>query len=331
MTELHASDAGQDPPGRRSARSALPGRHRSALRLALATLLIAALAVLGDAALITSRVDHLDIDLSGGAGDVDGRTWVLLGLDSRLDLPTGADVADFGSADDVPGARADVIVVVHQNDQGTTVLSVPRDVLAATPRGAERLALSWLAGPSVTVGALCSLGIPTDHLVTIDLAGFAGMIDAAGGLDIDVPEPVRDQPAGLELTASGRQHVDGITALAMVRSRHPEHLVDGAWVPTTVDPDGRATAAGTVLSALTDQIRGSLLRPWRLHRVAWAASGAVQVDPDTSVTELASLARADLGPVQVLPVGEPVGQSITRLPVRATSDAVRAAGMSCRP
>jgi LCP family protein required for cell wall assembly len=238
-------------------------------------------------------------------------------------------VADFGTADDVPGARADVVVVVHQSDQGTSVLSVPRDVLAVTPRGPERLALSWLAGPEVTVGALCSLGIPTDHLVTVDLAGFAGVVDAAGGLDVDVPTPVRDEPAGLELTRGGRQHVDGATALAMVRSRHPEQLVDGAWVPAPVDPDGRATAAGTVLSALVGQIRGAAVRPWRLQRTAWAASGAVRVDPDTSVTELASLARADLGAVQVLPVGEPLGTAIARLPVRATSDAVRAAGMSC--
>jgi LCP family protein required for cell wall assembly len=329
MTSRTTTDAGQGLPGRRSARSVLLRRPRHPVRVALAALVVLVLAVLGDVALITSRIDHLDVALAGSPEDQDGTTWVLLGLDSRTDLPTGADVTDFGTAADVPGTRADVVVVVHQGDHGTTVLSVPRDVVVRAPEGPDRLALTWLAGPANTVGALCSLGIPTDHLVTVDLAGFAGLVDAAGGLDVDVPEPVRDVPAGLELPTAGRQHVDGVTALAMVRSRHPEHLADGGWVPATVDPNGRASAAGTVLSALAAQVRGSLLRPVRLQRTAWAASGAVQVDPDTSMTELASLARADLGSIQVLPVGEPLAPAIARLPIRATSDAVRAAGMSC--
>jgi len=177
---------------------------------------------------------------------------------------------------------------------------------------------------------LCGLGIPTDHLVTVDPRGFAAMVDAAGGLDVDVPQPVRDTYTGLELDRAGRQHVDGLTVLAMVRSRQPEHLVDGRWVPAPVDPDGRATEAGAVLSALVGQVHGALVRPWRLQRLGWAAPGAVQVDSGTSAAELAALARSHLGPVQVLPVAAPVGDSLVRLPTAATRATLRAAGMSCR-
>jgi LCP family protein required for cell wall assembly len=289
------------------------------------------LALATDSALLASRVHRLDVNLSAGGGDANGRTWVLLGLDSRADLPADADVADFGSTDQVPGARTDVVIVVHQTDQGTTAYSVPRDVLVHTDRRIDRLALAWLDGPQGTVDALCSLDIPTDHLVTVDLRGFATLVDAAGGLDVDVPEPVRDEYTGLELTRAGRQHVDGLTALAMVRSRHPEHLVDGRWLPTPVDPDGRASAAAAVLSALVDQVHGALARPWRLQRIGWTASDAVRVDPGTSVPELASLARADLGPVQVLPVAEPLGDTLVRLPTSDTTAALRTAGMSCDP
>ena len=327
MTSSTTADAGQGPPDRRLPRPH-PGRRR-AVRVTLLVVVSILVALVVDGALVAARVDRLDVDLSQGPGDADGRTWVLLGLDSRADLPDGAEIGHFGTVDDVPGTRTDVVIVVHQTDAGTTVFSLPRDVVVNTDRRFDRLALAWLDGPQNTVDALCRLGIPTDHLVTVDLHGFAAVVDAAGGLDIDVPEPVRDSYSGLELTTAGRQHVDGVTALAMVRSRHPEHLVDGQWTPAPADPDGRATEAGAVLSALIDQVHGALARPWRLQSIAWTAADAVQVDPGASTSELASLARSDLGPVQVLPVGDPVGTSIARLPNRATSDAVRAAGMSC--
>jgi LCP family protein required for cell wall assembly len=320
VTPPHDRDAGQAPPGRRRPRS----KRR---RAALTAVLLAVLLLLADAAVLADRVGEVDVTLA--ADDSDGRTWVLVGLDSRATLPEGADVRDFGTPEAVPGSRADVVLVVHQTDAGTTVLSVPRDLVVPSGRHLDRLALSWLGGPSATVAALCRLGIPTDHLVTVDLAGFAAVVDAAGGLDVDVPEPVRDRPAGLLLERAGRQHVDGATALALVRSRHPEHRVDGAWVPAPVDPDGRATAAGTVLSALVAQVQRSSLLPWRLQSVAWAASGALAVDPDTSVVDLAALARADMGAVTVLPAADPPAGALPRLPTPETRAVVAAAGMQC--
>ncbi|MEX5720955.1 LCP family protein [Geodermatophilus maliterrae] len=323
MTAPHDTDAGQGSPGRRR-RFPLPRGRARVLLVLLAVLLAAAGA---DVAVLAARVDEVRVDLH--ADDADGRTWVLVGVDSRARLPEGADPADFGTPEAVPGSRADVVVVVHQTDAGTTALSVPRDLVVWTGTSGGRLALTWLDGPQATVDALCGLGITTDHLVTVDLGGFAAVVDAAGGLEVDVPEPVRDGPAGLLLPRAGRQHVDGATALALVRSRHPEHRVDGAWVPARVDPDGRAGAAGTVLPALLERVHGSLALPWRLQAVSWAASGAVAVDPGTSATDLLGLAGADLGPVPVLPAGEPFGSVLARRPTAATTAAVAAAGLSC--
>ncbi len=321
MTAPQDTDAGQGSPGRRRP-FPLP---RPRVLLALLALLLVAAGT--DAAVLAARVDEVAVDLR--ADDADGRTWVLVGVDSRARLPADAEPADFGTAEAVPGSRADVVVVVHQTDAGTTALSVPRDLLVVHGTTTERLATTWLDGPQATVEGLCGLGIPTDHLVTVDLAGFAAVVDAAGGVDVDVPEPVRDEPAGLLLTRAGPQHVDGATALALVRSRHPEHLVDGAWVPAPVDPDGRAGAAGTVLSALLDRVHGALPRPWRLQTVGWAASGAVAVDPGTSATDLLDLAGADVGPVSVLPAGDPLGSTLARPPTAGTTAAVAAAGLTC--
>ncbi|MBB3678388.1 LCP family protein required for cell wall assembly [Modestobacter versicolor] len=293
------------------------------MSLVLAVLVVLLVGV--DLAVLSGRVDRVVVSTSAGPGT----TWVLVGVDSRADLPAGTTAAQFGTTTDVPGARADVVLVVHSNGEESTVLSVPRDVVLSDGETSGRLALSWLDGPQSTVDALCNLGIPTDHLVSVDLAGFASVVDAAGGLDVDVPAPVRDRAAGLELAEGGRQHVDGRTALALVRSRHPEQLMDGQWVPAQVDPDGRASAAGQVMDALVDQVQGSVTRPWRLQRVAWAVTGALTVDDGTSAAELASLATLDVGPVSVLPVGAPVDGTLLRFPSPETRAALTAAGMTC--
>ena len=322
MTRSTRADAGQGPPGRRSAH---PRRRR--LVIGVTAALVGVVVLLGvDAAQLTSRIDRFNtLSLADGPGT----TWVLVGLDNRADLPDGASVDTFGTPEQVPGSRADVVVVLQQTPEGMTVLSVPRDVVIRSAGRPTRLALTWLQGPQATVDALCSLGIPTEHLVSVDLAGFAAVVDAAGGLEVDIPAPVRDPGAGLLLPDAGRQHVDGYTALALVRSRHPESLVDGVWTPAPIDPDGRATAAGRVLSALTSAAKSSIWRPWRLQSTAWAASAALTMDGGTSLPELASLAIEHLSPVQVLPVGPPVNGTVARSPVAETAEAVAAAGMSC--
>lgn len=290
--------------------------------------LVLVLTVLGtDAMVLAGRLGELDVELA--ADDTDGRTWVIVGLDSRDNLPAGADRDTFGSPEAVPGSRADVVLVLHQTDAGTTALSVPRDLLVRSGGHTSRLALTWLDGPQATVEALCALGIPTDHLAAVDLAGFVAVVDAVGGLEIDVREPTRDPGAGLLLPQAGRQTVDGATALAVVRSRHPEHPLDGVWVPAPVDPDGRADTAATVLAALVDELQYARMRPDRLHAVAWAAADALAVDPGTSTSDLLALAGSEPGAVAVLPAGPPRGSVLARRPTDATLAAVGDAGLSC--
>ena len=329
MTPRTTADAGQDTPGRRSPRSRrrlIPRTRRG--RVGAGAVLAAFLVVLAvglDAGLIASRIDRMPLQPRPGPGT----TWVIVGLDSRADLPDGTSAAQFGTTKQVPGARADVVLVVHRSSDRTTVISVPRDLVVGSGRQVDRLALSWLGGPQRTVDALCGIGIPTDHLVSVDLRGFAAIVDAAGGLDVDVPEPVRDPAASLLLPRGGRQHVDGATALALIRSRHPEHLVDGTWTPAPIDPDGRATAAGAVLSALADAARPSPLHPWRLQRTAWATAGSVSVNEGTSVLDLAGLAGARLDGVQVVPASQPTAGALSRFVTHDTQQVIASAGMSC--
>jgi LCP family protein required for cell wall assembly len=323
MIDTALTDAGRISSGRR------PPRPPAARRRRLWLCAVAVFVVLGgvaiDAVVLTGRIDRVAVQFPEGPGE----TWVLVGEDSRAQLPDGASVAAFGTEEQVPGSRADVVLVVHTSGERTTVLSVPRDVVVPDAAMPGRLALSWLDGPQSTVDALCGLGIAADHLVAIDLAGFAAVVDAVGGVDVAVPAPVRDPAAGLELRSSGVQHLDGATALALVRSRHPEQWVDGGWTPAPEDADGRATAAAGVLRALGEQARGALRRPWRLRALASAGSEALTVDDGTSSLELLDLLRTDLDAFAVLPVGDPVGGSVTRFATDRTVQTLETAGMSC--
>lgn len=128
----------------------------------------------------------------------------------------------------------------------------------------------------------------------------------------------------------GRKQVSGgTTALALVRSRHPEHLVDGPWVPAVPDADGRA-AAGTVLRALATAARAGTLQPRQLQSLAWAASSALGVDDGTPPALLTGLIGSPLRSVDVLPVGPPVSRTVARYPTAATRAAPSSPTLSRR-
>ena len=88
------------------------------------------------------------------------------------------------------------------------------------------------------------------------MAQFATIIDSLGGVEVDIPEPVRDAYTGLNLASAGRHRLSGIDALALVRSRHPEILRDGSWVAMS-QADGaqrRSQSTATVMQAVLSAI-----------------------------------------------------------------------------
>lgn len=72
-------------------------------------------------------------------------------------------------------------------------------------------------------------GRPIDAVLVADLWGVIKVVDAMGGIDIDVPSPVYDDRypdpvmGRIEISIpAGRQHLDGRMALAYARSRHQD-------------------------------------------------------------------------------------------------------------
>jgi LCP family protein required for cell wall assembly len=139
------------------------------------------------------------------------------------------------------GPRADAILLILLPSDGSApiIASLPRDLYVTNPCIDQYARLNTGLGgcKGVAGGAeLLSLmvkeytGIEVDHFARIDFSGFAGIIDALGGVDICVDNPVRDAKAHLDLPA-GCTHANGAQALAWVRTRHTEEYVDGKWQP----------------------------------------------------------------------------------------------------
>jgi len=296
--------------------------------------LVVLLAAAADVLLVANRVRHVEVRMPAAAA---GTTYLLVGSDSRSTLPDGMSRYDIGDEAQVPGARADVVLVVHVRPDGTsTTFSVPRDLLVATATGhLHRVALTLNdGGPQELVDALCrSLGIRTSHLVMVEFAGFTEVVDAAGGVPVVLDAAVRDRWSGLDL-AAGPHTLTGVQALALVRSRHSERQVGGQWVALTEQQgaDQRTHWAGEVFATLRDAADRARTDPFLAQRLAWAGSGALTTDSATGVLDLAAMARA-AGDVIDLPVAPIPGGTWAVQQSDATTAALAAAGITqdCTP
>lgn len=160
-----------------------------------------------------------------------GRQVILLvGSDSREDL---TDTSGFGEFE---GNRADVVMVLFKEPDSTGLLSIPRDLLVENPCGGRDDRISAMLqgcddynGPTLLTLAVEDLiGHSVDHFALVDLAGFQDAVDALGGYEICVDNPVRDVRANLQLRA-GCTQANGEQTLAWMRSRRTQELTDNGW------------------------------------------------------------------------------------------------------
>ncbi len=285
--------------------------------------------MLGDYVLLSRRLTHVHVAFpSGGTG----QTWVIAGSDSRSSLPAGPKW--YGTANQVPGERADVVVVVHQYDGKTSALSIPRDMLVIPAKGhISRLTLTLNQSPQWLVNGLCTtLRIPATHLVIVTMNAFTKVVDALGGITVNVPHPVRDLFSGLDINQTGNVHIDGLEALALVRSRHPEQLIRTKWVPATLSAGsaGRTYWAGHVFAALGLAAQGAHRNPITAQRVLWAATDGMKTDQNTSLWSLKDIDLAGT-PVRDLP-GRQLANNLAVTANAATRQALADAGYgpACR-
>lgn len=122
--------------------------------------------------------------------------------------------------------RTDSMIIVSVDTQVNVVrlLSIPRDLWVYIPsHGYNRVNTADLwgeldkkgGGPERVKRTIhYNLGIPIHYYVRVDFQGFIKIVDAVGGVDIDVECPLSD----INLSA-GMHHMDGRDALRYARSR----------------------------------------------------------------------------------------------------------------
>lgn len=150
---------------------------------------------------------------------------LILGLDRR----SGEDYV----------ARSDTVMLMTVYPPGPRValLSIPRDLYVDVPGyGHDRINTAHFWGENAVSGGGPALamqtvaqnfGVPVHHYVRVDFTAFRAIVDAVGGIDVVVEQPVVDDAyptddygvMHIEIPA-GPQHMDGETALRYARSRH---------------------------------------------------------------------------------------------------------------
>ncbi|MFJ4749495.1 LCP family protein [Streptomyces albogriseolus] len=224
----------------------------------------------------------------------EGTNYLIVGSDSRAGL-SDEDKKRLrtGSSE---GKRTDSMMILHTGSNGPTLISLPRDSNVEIPtfKGSEsgktyqgtgrqvKLNAAYAEdGPELLVRTVeFNTGLHIDHYVEIGFAGFANIVDAAGGVEIDIPQDIKDTKSGADFR-KGKQTLNGEEALAFVRTRY-------ALAGSDLD---RTKNQQKFLSALANQVAtpGTVLNPFRLYPTMGAGLDSLIVDKDMGLFDLADM------------------------------------------
>ena len=195
---------------------------------------------------------------------------LIMGVDKRED--------DVGRSDTL------MIATIDPRLDQATLLSIPRDTrVKIRGRGYDKINAAYAyGGVRLTESTVENfLGIDIDHYIQIDTSSFVKIIDAIGGVDIDVEkrmfyEDPWDDNGGLVIDLyPGQQHMDGKTAVTYVRYRDSEGDI------------GRVKRQQAFMAACMDKVTSPEIVP-RIPKIVREVIDAVETD--MSLRELLELA-----------------------------------------
>lgn len=211
-----------------------------------------------------------------------------------------------------------LLLSIKPVSQTAVMISIPRDLVVPIPAlpangtitarinlayaiGVDRQSFpnvraSWTGatgGGDLAAATVANVtGQPVDYWVAVDFKAFREVVDAVGGIDLTIPEPLDDPyfPAG-ESTAythihfdAGPQHLNGERALEYARSRQTTSDFDRSRrqrlillaIQHRIDNLGSLPKLVGLVSALRDSVRTNL-RPVELRQLAHTL-GHIPVD-----------------------------------------------------
>src|SRR4051794_26761481 len=199
---------GQAPPPRFPARpsgtpSKPPRRRRGGPRVGRILLVLLVIVLIGTGVLYVvfdgklQRTEALP-DYEGRPGGGRGANWLIVGSDSREGL-SESERQRLGTGF-TAGRRTDTVMILHIPRPGgpTTLVSLPRDSYVPIPgRGRNKLNAAFsFGGPKLLARTVeQATGLRMDHYMEIGFGGFAGLVDAVGGVTMCIDKPVKDKDA----------------------------------------------------------------------------------------------------------------------------------------
>ncbi|MBO6235945.1 MAG: LCP family protein, partial [Schwartzia sp.] len=163
---------------------------------------------------------------------------------------------------------------VDPKKKSASLLSIPRDTRVHVPGyGYDKVNVAYsLGGHELTQDTVEEfLDTPVEHYVLIKVPTFKRIIDAIGGVDIDVEKRMEyvdewDDDGGLVIDLyPGPQHMDGATAITYVRYRDEEGDI------------GRIERQQKFMKAVMDQVMSPSIIP-RLPNIIREVMGSVETD-----------------------------------------------------
>jgi polyisoprenyl-teichoic acid--peptidoglycan teichoic acid transferase len=197
---------------------------------------------------------------------------LVLGVDRR---PSAAE----GST-----SHSDTMMLVRVSPQtgGIRLLSVPRDLLVEVKPGVrDRINTAYLyGGPKGATKAMEDItGVTIERYAIVDFGGFEDVIDALGGVTLEVKQPIRIGLDGRRVyLPPGKRELNGLEALAFARYRG-----------TACGDLDRIRRQQRLIAALREQALGwdSITRVPGIVRVMYE-----NVDTNLGIVQAISLGRA---------------------------------------
>jgi len=174
-------------------------------------------------------------------------------------------------------------------------LSIPRDLVVPIPGAATQKinAAFQIGGPALAIKTVHQFtGLPINHVMVVNFGDFKDLIDAIGGIDVNVPKPIRsnrfDCPYPTQARceqwqgwrfAKGNQHMNGERAL--VYSRIRENMLD---------PSESDVTRGARQQAVIDAVSAKLSSPLTFFRLPFSGSSYIKpLTTDLSAWQLIQL------------------------------------------
>ena len=197
--------------------------QRKALIRRIAVIVIALVVVLAVAVGVGVATFFGTLDSKMGLGDSDAKTALTAPKDGGVWYALLT--ADLGAATatlDEAGPDAFILARVDEGSHAATLVSIPANLQVTLKDGkVHPLREAAAQGDASLISAVAGFaGVNIAHYVKADETGIAALVDALGGVEVNVEQEVDDPTAGATYIPAGTQTLDGAASVTFLRAKN---------------------------------------------------------------------------------------------------------------